>query len=483
MAELKEYLNERGLREVWDIINGQNSLIVSKIKDIQKRTTVGLYADSTSGWEENASKISEAGALYIYTDAETFNGKVIAKVKIGDGTSSLADLSFIDAPYSAHIADKDIHFTAEERAQWNDEISAFVTAAEESANTAEEAANRAETAKTAAETARDTAVSAKERAKAAEANASGFQTEANKSAQNAKDSEQNAAKSAERAEGAEHGAITAANTAQGYVAKAGDSANNAGIAANRALDFVRDAGGQADRATVAANRSETAAQTAQAVADSLPDDYVTAVGKIAENTAEINNTNTEVSELKGDLANKLPKSPANWGPWTEEEQAEARKRIVADGGVMELIAEVTTTEELDVISVSNFPDGTQLKLKSFMIYFVIPKTSSDSLINSGYKMNYGNNLSINRDSSNSLIKSGFNTHNNMYVLWNNARPVGLVTKSASWTNGSAEIESVLKYDNDLDSNANYISEVHLSKYTNGIKIPIGTMLKLYGVRV
>lgn len=56
MAELKKYLNERGLREVWDIINGQNSLIVSKIKDIQKRTTVGLYADSTSGWAENESK-------------------------------------------------------------------------------------------------------------------------------------------------------------------------------------------------------------------------------------------------------------------------------------------------------------------------------------------------------------------------------------------------------------------------------------------
>ena len=115
-------------------------------KDIQKRTTVGLYADSTSGWAENESKISEAGVLYIYTDAMTFNGKVIAKVKIGDGTSSLADLSFIDAPYSAHIADRDIHFTAEERTQWNNEISAFATAAKESADTATQAANRAETA-------------------------------------------------------------------------------------------------------------------------------------------------------------------------------------------------------------------------------------------------------------------------------------------------------------------------------------------------
>lgn len=298
MAELKKYLNERGLREVWDIINGQNSLIVSKIKDIQKRTTVGLYADSTSGWEESESKISEAGALYIYTDAETFNGKVIAKVKIGDGTSSLADLSFIDAPYSAHIADRDIHFTAEERAQWNNEISAFVTAAEESANTAGEAANRAETAKTAAETARDTAVSAKERAKAAEANASQFEYRAEKYANDAKGSEQNAAKSAERAAGAEQGAISNANKAGDYAIKSGDSANNADIAANRAQELVSQAGGQADRATIAANRSETAAQTAQSIADSLPDDYVTAVGKIAENTAEISAVKLTDKELQ-----------------------------------------------------------------------------------------------------------------------------------------------------------------------------------------
>lgn len=269
MAELKKYLNERGLREVWDIINGQNSLIVSKIKDIQKRTTVGLYADSTSGWEESESKISEAGALYIYTDAETFNGKVIAKVKIGDGSSSLADLSFIDAPYSAHIADRDIHFTAEERAQWNNEISALVTAAEESANTAGEAANRAETAKTAAETARDTTVSAKERALAAEANASQFEYRAEKYANDAKGSEQNAAKSAERAAGAEQGAISNANKAGDYATKSGDSAHNAGLAANRAQELVSQAGGQADRATVAANRAETAAQTAQSIAEDL----------------------------------------------------------------------------------------------------------------------------------------------------------------------------------------------------------------------
>lgn len=44
--------------------------------------------------------------------------------------------------------------------------------------------------------------------------------------------------------------------------------------------------------------AETAAQTAQAVADSLPDDYTTAVGKIAENTAEIGHVKLTGKELQ-----------------------------------------------------------------------------------------------------------------------------------------------------------------------------------------
>lgn len=53
-------------------------------------------------------------------------------------------------------------------------------------------------------------------------------------------------------------------------------------------------------AQVATDRkaAETAAQTAQAVADSLPEDYVTAVAKIAENTAEIASVKLTDKELQ-----------------------------------------------------------------------------------------------------------------------------------------------------------------------------------------
>lgn len=53
-------------------------------------------------------------------------------------------------------------------------------------------------------------------------------------------------------------------------------------------------------AQVATDRkaAETAAQTAQSIADSLPDDYTTAVGKIAENTAEISVVKLTDKELQ-----------------------------------------------------------------------------------------------------------------------------------------------------------------------------------------
>ena len=63
----------------------------------------------------------------------------------------------------------------------------------------------------------------------------------------------------------------------------------------------------ADKATVADHAAqvaedrktaETAAQTAQSIADSLPDDYVTAVGKIAENTADISAVKLTDKELQ-----------------------------------------------------------------------------------------------------------------------------------------------------------------------------------------
>ena len=78
------------------------------------------------------------------------------------------------------------------------------------------------------------------------------------------------------------------------VERAENAASTAMQAAENAKKSATAAGVSADTATQAASRAETA----QAVADSLPDDYVTAVEKIAENTAEIGRVKLTDKELK-----------------------------------------------------------------------------------------------------------------------------------------------------------------------------------------
>lgn len=53
----------------------------------------------------------------------------------------------------------------------------------------------------------------------------------------------------------------------------------------------------------------------------------TGSGATAEQLAQIEQNAEDITALKGDLANKLPKSPAAWESWTAEEQAAARDNI------------------------------------------------------------------------------------------------------------------------------------------------------------
>ncbi|WP_333636256.1 hypothetical protein [Ruminococcus sp.] len=165
------------------------------------------------------------------------------------------------------------------------------TAAEKSADTATQAAERAETAKTAAETSATQADTAMQGAETARA-------EAVKSQNDAKVSAAQAATSAQQT-------TADKNITAGYAKTAKTNADS--TAADRQAVQTLAEQVTADKATVAENAAkvaedrtaaETAAQTAQAVADSLPEDYTTAVAKIAENTAEIGRIKLTDKELQ-----------------------------------------------------------------------------------------------------------------------------------------------------------------------------------------
>lgn len=165
------------------------------------------------------------------------------------------------------------------------------TAAEKSADTATQVASRAETAKTSAETSATQAETARQGAETARQQAVAAQ---------------NAAKvSAAQASTAAQQTTADKNITAGYVKTAKTNADSTAAARQAVQDMAEQV--TADKATVADNAAkvaedraaaETAAQTAQAVADSLPEDYTTAVGKIAENTAEIANVKLTDKELQ-----------------------------------------------------------------------------------------------------------------------------------------------------------------------------------------
>lgn len=219
-------------------------------------------------------------------------GAAIGDVAVPSPSMAADALDRIDAIGRQAHADMQTAVTAAETATTSAEnAKKSATNAGLSADTAEQAAERAETAKTAAETSATQAETAMQGAETARA-------EAVTSQNNAKISAAQASTSAQQTEADK--IITA-----GY-AKTAKTCADSTTADRQAVQTLAEQV-TADKATVADHAArvaedrataETAAQTAQSIADSLPEDYTTAVGKIAENTAEIGRVKMSDKELK-----------------------------------------------------------------------------------------------------------------------------------------------------------------------------------------
>lgn len=271
---------------------------------------VAYEVDITDGqWTPTADILRAAQTVSCQIAAKKLSGQEYILVKksrifrlrigaaIGDNAVPSPDVAVdaldrIDAIGRQAHADMQTAQTAAETATTAAENAAkSATAAGVSADTAGQAAERAETAQASAETSATQAETARQGAETA-------RTQAVTAQNNAKISADQASASAKQ--------TTADKTATaGYAQTAKTCADS--TAADRQAVQEMAAQVTADKATVAENTAqvaedriaaETAAQTAQAVADSLPDDYVTAVGKIAENTAEISAVKLTDKELQ-----------------------------------------------------------------------------------------------------------------------------------------------------------------------------------------
>lgn len=268
---------------VVDITGGQWTPTADILRSAQT-VSCQICAKKLSGQEYILLKKSRIFRLRI--------GAAIGNNAVPSPDVAMDALDRIDAIGRQAHADMQTAVTAAETATTaaeNAEKSA--TTAGVSADKAEQAANRAETAKAAAETSATQADTARQGAETARA-------EAVTSQNNAKISAAQASTSAQQTEADK--TITA-----GYAKTAKTNADS--TAADRQAVQTLAEQVTADKATVtdhaakvAEDRTaaETAAQKAQSIADSLPDDYTTAVGKIAENTAEIGRIKLTDKELQ-----------------------------------------------------------------------------------------------------------------------------------------------------------------------------------------
>ena len=81
-----------------------------------------LY-DTTANWNSQSTLVAQRGVVYCYSDHQTSGQTNIPGIKIGDGTSYLIDMPFIDKLYIDHLSDTTSHITSAERTAWNNKVS------------------------------------------------------------------------------------------------------------------------------------------------------------------------------------------------------------------------------------------------------------------------------------------------------------------------------------------------------------------------
>ena len=105
-----------------------------------------IYYRTTAGWNEQPSLIAERGAIYVYSDHSSAivdgQAKIVPGIKVGDGTSYLLDMPFLDSGsdgsgggstdqevldlLTEHINNTSIHVSANDRSFWNGKTRAYV---------------------------------------------------------------------------------------------------------------------------------------------------------------------------------------------------------------------------------------------------------------------------------------------------------------------------------------------------------------------
>ena len=90
-------------------------------KPIEER----IFYNTTNYWNSRRDLIAKRGYIYIYSDYMTIDEQNVAGIKVGDGSSYLIDMPFIDKLYYNHVNDMVCHITQAERIFWNNKVTCY----------------------------------------------------------------------------------------------------------------------------------------------------------------------------------------------------------------------------------------------------------------------------------------------------------------------------------------------------------------------
>ncbi len=141
-VDLSDYVREEELATVaksGDYNDLINKLVVDAntegvANDDLKKLQIGnvfynaevVHINTENYWNSVPTLVSKEGHIYVYSDhSQGENNVNIPAVKVGDGTSYLIDMPFVESNYTElteHINNSHIHITDNERLFWNNKI-------------------------------------------------------------------------------------------------------------------------------------------------------------------------------------------------------------------------------------------------------------------------------------------------------------------------------------------------------------------------
>lgn len=89
-----------------------------------------VHVNTTAVWNSTPMLVANSKHIYVYSDYVTSAGESVPGIKIGDGTSYLIDMPFVegnDSRLTAHIRDTIVHVTAADRELWDNKVTCYIS--------------------------------------------------------------------------------------------------------------------------------------------------------------------------------------------------------------------------------------------------------------------------------------------------------------------------------------------------------------------